>query len=56
MQTGRRTGWGRVARSVPEVSTRTAIGLSIAVFLVPIAFVLVVPHPLEQPLGVDYDL
>jgi hypothetical protein len=56
MQTGRRTGWGRVACSVPEVSTRTAIGLSIAVFLVPIAFVLVVPHPLEQPLGVDFDL
>ena len=30
--------------------------LSAAVFLVPIVFVLVVPHPLEQPLGVDFDL
>lgn len=43
-------------RSVFEMKRRTAIGLSIAVFLVPVAFVLVVPHPLEQPLGVDFDL
>lgn len=33
-----------------------AIALSAAVFAIPIVFVLLVPHPLEQPLGVDYDL
>jgi hypothetical protein len=43
-------------RSVFEMKRRTAIGLSIAVFLVPILFVLVVPHPLEQPFGVDFQL
>jgi hypothetical protein len=43
-------------RWVFEMKRRTAIGLSIAVFLVPVAFVLIVPHPLEQPFGVDFDL
>ncbi|MEA2518686.1 MAG: hypothetical protein QOF49_766 [Chloroflexota bacterium] len=38
------------------VDPRLAIALSIAVLLVPLVFVLVVPHPLEQPLGVDFDL
>jgi hypothetical protein len=38
------------------VDRRLAIALSLAVFLVPVFFVLVVPHPLEQPLGVDFDL
>lgn len=33
-----------------------ALALSAAVFLLPLAFVLVVPHPLEQPFGVDYRL
>jgi hypothetical protein len=33
-----------------------AVALSAAVFAIPIVFVLLVPHPLEQPLGVDYDL
>jgi hypothetical protein len=42
--------------SVFDMNRRTAIGLSIAVFLVPVAFVLVVPHPLQQPFGVDFDL
>jgi hypothetical protein len=46
----------QTGRSVFEMNRRTAIGLSIAVFLVPVAFVLVVPHPLEQPFGVDFDL
>jgi hypothetical protein len=43
-------------RSVFEMKRRTAIGLSIAVFLVPLGFVLIVPHPLEQPFGVDFQL
>ncbi len=30
-----------------------AVGLSAAVFLLPVLFVLVIPDPLEQPLGVD---
>jgi hypothetical protein len=33
-----------------------AAALSVAVFAIPIAFVLLVPHPLEQPFGVDYRL
>ena len=33
-----------------------AVALSAAVFGIPIVFVLLVPHPLEQPLGVDFDL
>jgi hypothetical protein len=33
-----------------------AIALSVAVFAIPIVFVLLVPHPLEQPLGVDFAL
>jgi hypothetical protein len=33
-----------------------ALGLSAAVFLVPVLFVLAIPHPLEQPLGVDVAL
>jgi hypothetical protein len=35
---------------------RTAVVLSLAVLLVPIGFVLVVPHPLQQPPGVDFQL
>ena len=46
----------RLADRVPELDRRTATILSLLVFLVPIGFVLAVPHPLEQPLGVDYDL
>lgn len=48
-----------IIRSVlprPAIDARRAIGLSIAVFLLPVAFVLVVPRPLEQPVGVDYEL
>jgi hypothetical protein len=41
---------------VARMDRRTAIVLSLAVLLVPIGFVLVVPHPLEQPLGVDFQL
>jgi hypothetical protein len=56
MQTDRRLGVAAIARSVTGIDRRTAVILSLAVFLVPIAFVLVVPHPLEQRLGVDFDL
>lgn len=35
---------------------RLAAVISAAIFLLPLAFVLVIPHPLEQPLGVDADL
>ena len=37
-------------------SRRTALALSVAVFAIPIAFALVIPNPLEQPLGVDFVL
>ena len=33
-----------------------AIGLAAAMFLPPVLFVLVIPHPLEQPFGVDIAL
>ncbi|MGH2476903.1 MAG: hypothetical protein ACRDIL_16710 [Candidatus Limnocylindrales bacterium] len=33
-----------------------AVGLSVAVFLLPVLFVLAIPDPLEQPLGVDVAL
>jgi len=46
----------RLAGRVPVLDPRTAILLAALVFLVPVAFVLVVPHPLEQPLGVDFTL
>ena len=36
--------------------TRVAIALSVAVLAIPIAFAFLVPHPLEQPLGVDFQL
>jgi hypothetical protein len=35
---------------------RVAIALSVAVFLLPIAFVAAIPDPLGQPLGVDFTL
>ena len=35
---------------------RVALALSVAVFLLPILFVLAIPHPLEQPFGVDVQL
>jgi hypothetical protein len=58
MQTVRqlRDAGERVVGHWLRMSSRQALPLSLAVFLVPIAFVLVVPHPLEQPLGVDFDL
>ena len=37
-------------------SRTTAIALSLAVFAIPVAFVLLIPDPLEQPLGVDFQL
>lgn len=43
-------------RTWPTISWRVAAVLSVAVFAVPVLFVLVVPHPLEQPLGVDFAL
>jgi hypothetical protein len=41
---------------LPDVEPRRAALLSLAVCLIPVVFVLVVPHPLEQPFGVDRDL
>jgi len=47
---------------IPAMDARTfdrpavALTLVAAALAIPIAFVLVVPHPLEQPLGVDYAL
>ena len=41
---------------LPDIAPRTAILLSLAVCLIPAGFVLLVPHPLEQPFGVDRDL
>lgn len=38
------------------MSARTALILSLAVLAIPVVFVLVVAHPLEQPIGVDYRL
>ena len=35
---------------------RVALGLSAAVFLLPVLFVLAIPDPLQQPLGVDVNL
>ena len=35
---------------------RVALSLSLAVFLLPVLFVLAIPDPLEQPLGVDVEL
>lgn len=37
-------------------SRTTAIVVSVAVFAIPLAFVLLVPRALEQPLGVDFTL
>ena len=38
------------------MTRRVAVILSVAVFLLPIAFVALVPSPLTQPLGVDFSL
>ncbi len=43
-------------RRLAAVRTRTAIAWSLVVLAIPLAFVLVTPHPLEQPFGVDYRL
>ena len=48
----RRVASGLGAREV----RRAAIILSLAVFLLPIAFVAMIPNPLTQPLGVDFTL
>ena len=46
-----------VAREVRELGVRrVAVILSVAVFVLPIAFVALVPNPLTQPLGVDFTL
>ena len=42
--------------ALPEVAPRRAALLSLAICLIPVLFVAVVPHPLEQPFGVDRDL
>ena len=46
----------RISGRVPVLDPRTAILLAALVFLVPVGFVFLVPHPLEQPLGVDFTL
>jgi hypothetical protein len=46
----------RLRARLEAVRPRTAIAWSLAVVAIPVAFVLVVPHPLDQPLGVDYRL
>lgn len=56
MQTSQPSSLTAIARTIRAIDRRTAIGLSIAVFLVPAVFVLLVPHPLEQPFGVDFHL
>lgn len=38
------------------VSRSAAIAVSVAVFAIPVAFALVTPDPLEQPIGVDFVL
>ncbi|HUQ77546.1 MAG TPA: hypothetical protein VM427_01570 [Patescibacteria group bacterium] len=43
-------------RTWPTISRRVAAVLSAAAFAVPVVFVLVVAHPLEQPIGVDFGL
>jgi hypothetical protein len=43
-------------RRLEALDRRTAIGLVLAVLAIPIVFALVVPHPLDQPIGVDYRL
>jgi hypothetical protein len=42
--------------ALPDLHRRQAALLSLAVVLVPVAFVLLIPDPLEQPFGVDFDL
>ena len=41
---------------VRALSPRTALALSAAVLAVPAVFLLITPHPLEQPFGVDFEL
>ncbi len=55
---GRPATIGRVIARLVEVLDRrpVAVGLSFAVFLLPVLFVLAIPDPLEQPLGVDVAL
>jgi hypothetical protein len=43
-------------RRLAGVGPRAAIAWSLVVLAIPVAFVLVVAHPLEQPIGVDYRL
>jgi hypothetical protein len=45
----------RVAIGLPH-SRSGALALSVAAFAIPLAFVLAIPHPLEQPFGVDFQL
>lgn len=46
-----------IARLLATLDRRpVALGLSLAVFLLPALFALVIPDPLEQPLGVDVAL
>jgi hypothetical protein len=46
-------GW--IAR-LQAIDRNRAIVTALAILLVPVAFVLVIPDPLEQPFGVDFDL
>jgi len=53
----RRVRFPSLAPSHPSTRTRAAAAaLSVAVFALPVLFVLAIPDPLEQPIGVDYVL
>ncbi len=47
---------GALGDRLAAVDPRPAALLAAAVFLIPIVFVLVVPHSLDQPVGVDFHL
>jgi len=44
----------RLTRRLDGVDSRAALVLAVAVLAIPVAFVVLVPHPLEQPFGVDF--
>jgi hypothetical protein len=50
------TALDRLRVRLERVGPGRALALVALVCLVPVAFVLLVPHPLEQPIGVDYRL
>jgi hypothetical protein len=51
-----RAGIERLRGRLDAFDRRMAIALASGVLAIPVVFVLLVPHPLEQPVGVDYRL